>query len=112
MVSGLGAVSSVSAGETGQGFGGKPYAPRLFLQTGPGFATAIRSERQGLRIVLPPEHGKRPPVGIVCKTGGKGDFEITMEFEVLDVRELKGGRGAGPSLYLTMVSPTQEAATT
>jgi hypothetical protein len=114
MVSGLGAASSVSvsAAETGQDFRGKPYDPRLFLQTGPGFATAVRSERQGLRIVLPPEHGKRPPVGIVCKTGVKGDFEITMEFEVLDVKEPKGGRGAGSSLHLTMVSPTQEAATT
>jgi hypothetical protein len=103
---------AVSAAETGQDFRGKPYDSRLFLTTGPGFATALRSDAQGLRIVLPPEHGKRPPVGIVCKTGVKGDFEITMEFEVVNVEGPKGGRGAGPSLYLTMVSPTQEAATT
>jgi hypothetical protein len=113
MFSGLGAVSPLSAAETtGQDFRGKPYDSRLFLPTGPGFATAIRSDGLGLRIVLPPEHGKRPPVGIVCKTGVKGDFEITMEFEAIDVKEPKEGRGAGPTLYLTMVSATQEAATT
>jgi Protein of unknown function (DUF1583) len=112
LLSGLGAVPSASAAEIGQDFRGKPYDPRLFLPTGPGFATAIRSDRQGLRIVLPPEHGMKPPVGIVFRTGLKGDFEITMEFEVVDVKGPKEGRGAGPSLYLTMVSPTQEAATT
>ena len=112
LLSGLSAGSPVSAAETGQDFRGKPYDPKLFLPTGPGFATAIRSDRQGLRIVLPPEHGKKPPVGVVFRTGVKGDFEITMEFEVVDVKEPKNGRGAGPSLYLTMVSPTQEAATT
>ena len=101
-----------SAAETGQDFRGKPYDARLFLTTGPGVATAIRSDSQGLRIVLPPEHGKKPPVGLVFKTGVKGDFEITMEFEVVDVKEPKGGKGGGPSLYLTMVSPTQKAATT
>ena len=35
-----------------------------------------------------------------------------MEFEVVDVKEPKEGKGGGPSLYLTMVSPTQKAATT
>jgi hypothetical protein len=112
VLSGLSAGSPVSAAETGQDFRGKPYDPELFRPTGPGFATAIGSDRQGLRIVLPPEHGKKPPVGVVFRTGVKGDFEITMEFEVVDVKEPTSGRGAGPSLYLTMVSPTQEAATT
>ena len=46
------------------------------------------------------------------RTGVKGDFEITMEFEVVDVKEPKGGQGAGPSLYVAIESPTQEAATT
>ena len=112
MISGLSAGVPVSAAETGQDFRGKPYDASLFLTTGPGVATAIRSDSQGLRIVLPPEHGKKPPVGLVFKTGVKGDFEITMEFEVVDVKEPKGAKGGGPSLYLTTVSPTQKAATT
>lgn len=111
ILSGVCTLSSVSAAETGQDFRGKPYDPKLFLPTGPGSATAIRSDKQGLRIVLPPEHGKKPPVGIVLKTGVKGDFEIKMDFEVVQVEQPEGGRGAGPSLYLTMVSPTQKAAT-
>jgi hypothetical protein len=110
MISGLSA--GVPAAEVGQDFRGKPYDARLFLTTGPGVATALRYDSQGLRIVLPPEHGKKPPVGLVFKTGVKGDFEITMEFEVVDVREPKGSKGGGPSLYLTMASPTQKAATT
>jgi Protein of unknown function (DUF1583) len=112
LLTGLGAVPSGSAAEIGQDFRGKPYDPKLFKPTGPGFATAIQSDRQGLRIVLPPEHGKKPPVGVVIRTGVKGDFEITMEFEVVEVKEPTGGQGAGPSLYLAMESPTQEAATT
>jgi hypothetical protein len=112
LFSGLSAGSSVPAAETGQDFRGKPYDAGLFRPTGPGFATALQSDSQGLRIVLPPEHGKKPPVGLVFKTGVKGDFEITMVFEVVDVPEPKEGRGAGPTLYLTMVSPTQKAATT
>lgn len=100
------------AAEFRQDFRGKPYDASLFRPTGPGFATAIRSDKKGLRIVLPPEHGKKPPVGVVLKTGIKGDFEITMEFEVVNVKEPEGGQGAGPSLYLTMVSPAQTAVTT
>jgi hypothetical protein len=109
---GPGAVGSASASEIGQDFRNGPYDSKLFKPTGPGFATAIGHDKQGLRIVLPPEHGKKPPVGLVFKTGVKGNFEVTMEFEVVAVKEPKEGRGAGPSLYLTTVSPTQKAATT
>lgn len=109
---GPGAFGWASAAEIGQDFRGGPYDSRLFLPTGPGFATAIQYDKKGLRIILPPEHGKKPPVGIALKTGVKGNFEVTMEFEVVDVKEPKEGRGAGPSLYLTTVTPTQRAATT
>jgi hypothetical protein len=107
-----GALGSAAAAEIGQDFRRGPYDSRMFRPTGPGFATAIQYDKQGLRIILPPEHGKKPPVGIAFKTGVKGNFEATMEFEVVEVKGPKEGRGAGPSLYLTTVTPTQRAATT
>jgi hypothetical protein len=106
------ASSGGSAEETGQDFRGKPYDRGLFRPTGPGANTAIGFDSQGLRIVLPPEHGRKPAVGIVLNTGLKGDFEITMEFEVVEVQQPQGGNGGGPTIWITMVSPTNEAATT
>jgi hypothetical protein len=112
ILSGLCALSSLSAEEIGQDFRGKPYDPELFRPTGPGANTSIGFDSQGLRIVLPREHGMKPAVGIVLNTGVKGDFEITMEFEVVEVEKPQVGNGAGPTIWITMVSPTNEAATT
>jgi hypothetical protein len=53
----------------------------------------------------------KPAVGIVLRTGFQGDFEITMEYEILQVEPPTGGYGAGVSLHITMVSYTKEAAT-
>ncbi len=104
-------VQSASAAEIGQDFRGKPYDPALFRLTGPNAAGSIRSDSRGLRITLTEEHGLRPAVGLALSTGIKGDFEITMEFEFIQVDEPVGGTGAGVSLYVTMVSYSQEAAT-
>jgi hypothetical protein len=104
-------VSGASAAEIGQDFRGKPYDPALFRLTGPNAAGSIQSDSRGLRITLTEEHGLRPAVGLALRTGIKGDFEITMEFELIQVAEPVGGNGAGVSIYITMVSYSQEAAT-
>jgi hypothetical protein len=100
-----------SAAEISQDFRGRPYDPELFRPTGPGASSAIQPDTRGLRITLSPEHGMKPAVGIVLRTGFQGDFEITMEYEILKVEPPTGGSGAGVSLYLTMVSYTKDAAT-
>src|SRR5258708_38402720 len=76
-----------------QDFRGRPYDPALFRPTGPGASSAIQPDRRGLRITLPPDHGMKPAVGIVLRTGFQGDFEITMEYEILQVGPPTGGNG-------------------
>jgi hypothetical protein len=101
----------VSAAEIGQNFRGAAYDRALFRPTGPNAAGSITFDSQGLRITLTEEHGMRPAVGLALLTGLKGDFEITMEFELLQVNPPTGGNGAGVSIYVTMVSYSKEAAT-
>ena len=100
-----------SAAEISQDFRGRPYDPALFRPSGPGASGAIQPDSRGLRITLPREHGMKPAVGIVLRSGVQGDFEITIDYEILAVEPTTGGNGAGVSLYITMVSYTKEAAT-
>ncbi|HTU93194.1 MAG TPA: DUF1583 domain-containing protein, partial [Gemmataceae bacterium] len=51
------------------------------------------------------------PVGLVSQFGIRGDFEITMTFEILRLDKPAGGNGAGVSIYVSTASLTQEAAT-
>ena len=104
-------VPGASAAEIGQDFRGKPFDPALFRLTGPNAAGSIQSDSRGLRITLTEEHGLRPAVGLALRTGIKGDFEITMEFEFIRVDQPVGGNGAGVTLYITMVSYSRDAAT-
>jgi len=105
------ATYAASAAEIGQDFRGAPYNPALFRPTGPNASGAITSDSQGLRITLTQEHGMRPAVGLALRSGLKGDFEITMEFELIQVEQPTGGNGAGVSIWITMVSYSKEAAT-
>jgi hypothetical protein len=105
------ALRGAAGAEIAQDFRGRPYDPALFRLTGPGASGAIHQDSRGLRIALPREHGMKPAVGIVLRSGFQGDFEITMEYEILAVEPTTGGYGAGVSLYITEVSYTKEAAT-
>jgi len=104
-------VQPLSAEEIGQDFRGNPFNPALFRLTGPNAAGSIQSDSRGLRITLTEEHGLRPAVGLALQTGIKGDFEITMEFELIQVDKPVGGNGAGVSIWIKMVSYSDEAAT-
>jgi hypothetical protein len=92
-------------------FRGRGYEPQQFLTTGANTSRVIRADGQGLRITLPANHGSRMPVGLFPRFGVRGDFEITMAFEIVRVDRPTAGNGAGLSLYVTMASATQEAAT-
>jgi serine/threonine protein kinase len=55
---------------------------------GPDAQHYVRFEADGLRIRLPADHpGQRPGIGLATAFGVKGDFEITMGFEILDAFE-------------------------
>jgi hypothetical protein len=99
--------TAVHAQELAFDFRGRPYDPKLFRTTGSNHKQVVTSDARGLRITLPADHVNGQPVGIVA-SGVKGDFEITMDFEFLDV-EKPTGANAGVSIYLTLVSPTQDA---
>jgi len=99
---------SSTAEEFTRSFQGNAYDPDDFKPTGK-FREAMRIEPEGLRITLSPVHGSKKPVGLVRSTRIRGDFEITMEFEVLQVDRPTAG-DAGLGVYIAMVSPTNEAA--
>jgi hypothetical protein len=99
------------AEECTQVFRGRPYDARFFRPTGSNTARVIRAESQGLRISLAADHGSKLPVGLVTRFGVRGDFDIAMAFDLLRVDRPPSGHGAGVSIWITMVSPTQEAAT-
>lgn len=100
-----------AAAEFQQNFAGGPPYEKSFRQTGPDASRAIKAEPPGLRISLGADHGKKPAVGLVARFGVRGDFEITLAYELLRVEKPTGGNGAGVSVWITMVSPTKEAAT-
>jgi hypothetical protein len=92
-------------------FRGRGYAAEQFRPTGANTPRVIRADAQGLRITLPANHGSKLPVGLVPRFGVRGDFEITMAFDILRVDRPTAGNGAGLSVYITMASTTREAAT-
>jgi hypothetical protein len=102
---------TVPAAELGQNFWGRNYDPRLFRTTGGNTRRLIRAEPGGLRVTLPGGQGKRLPVGLIPRTGIRGDFEITMAFELLWVERPTDGNGAGVSIWISLASPTRKAAT-
>jgi hypothetical protein len=99
------------AEEFRQDFLGRPYDQNVFLKTGSNHARVVQTEPRGLRIALPTDHGNKQPVGLVAATGAHGDFEITMEFDLLQVDKPTTGYGAGVSIYIATAAPTKEAAT-
>ncbi len=71
-------------------FGNDPSAGKGLVLTGPHAKECVRFEERGLRIDLPREYdgppgffGERPDTGIIVPLGIKGDFEITVVYEIL-----------------------------
>jgi Protein of unknown function (DUF1583) len=80
--------------------------PRMQL-VGPNAETCVRFEPAGMRITLPPGFkGSRPQVGLSTGLALKGDFEATVDFEVLELPE---PADAGPEttfcLWASRVKP-------
>lgn len=97
------------AAEFVQDFQGRPYDPHYFRLTG-NVRRSMGTDFRGMRINLA-NTDSRVPVGLVSGLGVRGDFEITLSFEVLRLPKPAAGRGAGLSLYVSTTSLTQDAAT-
>ena len=75
---------------------------------GPDADECVRFEPAGLRLNLPAGHpGKRIGTGLVSHFGVKGDFEITLSFEMLQ-EPAPADAGNGTGLYLGVETDTPE----
>jgi hypothetical protein len=103
------AAAAAPAADFGQRFGQGGYDPALFRTTG-SVRRTMRADPRGLRVTLPAPSGVKLPVGLVPRTGVRGDFVITMAFDIIRVDRPTAGGGAGVSIYVATASPTHNAA--
>jgi DNA-directed RNA polymerase subunit RPC12/RpoP len=74
---------------------------------GPDARECVKFERDGLRLTLPAGwDGERPGTGLQSKFGVKGDFEMTMSYEILKGPGPGESPKAGTRLTLTIVRDT------
>lgn len=75
-------------------------------------AECVQFEPSGMRVMLPTGHaGRRMGTGIILKLPVKGDFEITMSFEVLKEPNLADAEnGTGGYLWVDLDEPTMNRA--
>jgi DNA-directed RNA polymerase subunit RPC12/RpoP len=92
-----------------QDFRGQPYAAKSFRTLGPERSTRIKSEPEGLRITLPAEQKSPEHVGLATTFTIKGDFEITLRYEILHADPPVTGNGVGLEFYVITDTPTTEA---
>jgi serine/threonine protein kinase len=82
---------------------GNPGEVPGLLIFGPDAADCVKFEPDGLRITLPATYPRqRPGTGVVTDFGVKGDFEITLSFEILG-GPILGGWGNPTELRLVVV---------
>lgn len=69
----------------------------------------VKPEPGGLRITIPRLRSDLKPVGFLPQFWVRGDFEITLTYEILSRDVPSSGSGIGVSLYLVSNSPSKEA---
>jgi hypothetical protein len=90
------------AQEYRQVFKGPPANPKDVAFVGPDAKAYVKFEPEGLRITLPPGHPKeRTGTGVSTGFAVRGDFEITLSFEVLMEPTPED---AGPKTRLTLAT--------
>jgi hypothetical protein len=103
--------ATAAAEEYGQSFRGRSFDLRVFRATGSNAHQVMSVDSGGLRIALRADHSNKLPVGLILRAGVRGDFEITMGFNVVRVDKPTAGNGAGISIWISTTSATREAAT-
>src|SRR5205085_710524 len=89
-------------------FLGSPQADPHFELTGPDAEDCVRLEPAGLRLALPTGHpGKRVGTGMVTTFPVRGDFEVTVGFEILKEPE-PANTGLGTGVFLGVDLDTAE----
>jgi RNA polymerase sigma factor (sigma-70 family) len=90
---------------------GNPENNQELSLFGPGAAEVVRFEPEGLRIDLPAGYpGQRPFTGLRAQTPIKGDFEVTVNFEVLQEPKPEDVGKEGTRLILNVVLDVGRAA--
>jgi serine protease Do len=79
-----------------QDFRAADYRGETLLPLGAG---EVYRDDKGLRIIFPTGRGKLRDSGVFTTFSVRGDFEVTMSFEILKADQPKDGRGVGPLLY-------------
>jgi hypothetical protein len=77
---------------------------------GPNVRQVAKTDSQGLRLNLPAGRSDRGAVGVESRFQIRGDFEITLGYELLSVPEPAPADGAGVSLWLKFDTPTPNRA--
>jgi hypothetical protein len=86
------------------------YPLDKFRPDGPNAAKWIKSEPEGLRITIPADEAASPPAaGVATAFKIKGDFEVTVGYQILSTDPPQTGYGMGLEVYLMTDSRTKEA---
>lgn len=100
--------SIVSAAEYSWDFRDGVFDNVSLVPLGPGAVNLLRPMDKGLRISVPAGHDVKS-VGFSPRFTIRGDFEITVDFTLIQRTQPESGYGTGPTIYLSMGS-TQDAA--
>jgi hypothetical protein len=94
-------------------FKGRPQDTEGFVLIGPDADQCVKFEPAGLRFTLPQGHpGKRLATGLAWSLPIKGDFEITLGFEILqEPGPREAGQGTGVFLGVDLNTPKSNRAT-
>ena len=89
--------------------GGAAPLPPLAL-VGSDAAAVTRPEEGGFRIILPPRRKQTDAVGLTLSGPVRGDFEITVRYQILHADRPVDGHGVGFELYAQTDTPTRDGA--
>jgi hypothetical protein len=87
--------------------GGQPPLPPLHL-AGPDAAALTRPEQGGFRTTLPKDRKQADRVGLASDTRIKGDFEITVGYEILKEEQPVQGHGVAFDLIVETDTPRHD----
>ncbi len=80
-----------------------------FTLYGADAASRVKSEPEGLRITLPGKAKSPDGLGVITRIPVKGNFEITLGYEILQMDKPKDLWGNGFELYIETDTPTKES---
>lgn len=107
---GAGAVLTASGEEQRFDFRESRFDNARLRLLGEGIAELLVPERDGLRVTIP-QGAAVEEVGFAPRFGLRGDFEIIVTVEVIDLPTPTSGYGVGPRIYIAAATEDEQAAT-